>query len=76
MSNMIFTFLESLIRFQKPNIVLILVLKIFRILRIVCVVAMSAGQKYHPSSFCDLLNQQNHDHLDQDKLMEIFYVRY
>ena len=71
-SNMIFTLPESLIRFHKPNIVLTLVLKIFLILKVV----MSAGQKFHPSSFCDLLDQQNHDSLDQDNLIKIFYLRY
>jgi hypothetical protein len=71
-SNMIFTLLESLIRFHKPNIVFRLVLKIFLILNVV----MSARQKFHPSSFCDILDKQNHDHLDQDNLMKIFYLRY
>jgi hypothetical protein len=71
-SNMIFTLPESLIRFLKPNIVLTLILKIFLILKVV----MSAGQNFHPSSFCDLLDQQNHDHLDQDNLIKIFYLRY
>ena len=51
-SNMIFTLPESLIRFLKPNIVLTLILKIFLILKVV----MSAGQNFHPSSFCDLLD--------------------
>ena len=71
-SNMIFTLPKSLIRFQKPSIIFTLVLKIFLILKVV----MSAGQKFHPLSFCDLLDQQNYDHLDQDKLMKIFYLRY
>jgi hypothetical protein len=37
---------------------------------------MSVGQNFHPSSFCDLLDQQNHDNLDQDNLIKIFYLRY
>ena len=71
-SNMIFTLPESLIRFHKPNIVLTFVLKIFLILKVV----MFVGQNFHPSSFCDLLDQQNHDSLDQDNLIKIFYLRY